>query len=74
MRDFMRMLARRIGAVISECNYAQRRMTVLTVSVDRMLPDPSQAPATYQEFLLRTSGPLMHEPPADRRPARQVLR
>lgn len=74
MRDLVRMLARRIGAVISECNYAQRRMTVLAASVDRMLPDPSEAPATYQEFLLRTSGPLIHEPPAARRPARQVLR
>lgn len=68
------MLARRLGAVVAEYNDAQRRMTVLTTSIDRTLPDPSQAPGTYQEFLLRTSGLLMHEPPAARRSARQTVR
>jgi hypothetical protein len=74
MRDFMRMLARRLGAIVAECNDAQRRMTMLTTSTDRTLLDPSQAPGSYREFLLRTSGLLMHEPPAARRSARQTVR
>lgn len=64
MRELLRTLARRLGSVVSECNEAQRRTTVLMTSADRSLVVPGQAPDTYQDFLLRTSGPLVHEPSA----------
>lgn len=57
-------LARRICAVIAECNYAQRRMAELSTAPDRYLFNPDAAPATYAEFLYRTSGLLQHEPSA----------
>jgi hypothetical protein len=57
-------LARRIRAVIAECNYAQRRMVELSTAPDRYLFDPDAAPETYTEFLYRTSGVLRHEPSA----------
>jgi hypothetical protein len=64
MSRVLRALARRVGAVVTECNYAQRRITVLQSSPDHYLVAPGQAPDTYQEFLLRTAGPLHHEPSA----------
>jgi hypothetical protein len=74
MRDMLRMLARRLGAVVAECNYAQHRIAQLNSSLDGYLPDPDLAPDSFQEFLLRTSGPLMHEPKAARRSTRPALR
>ena len=67
-------LARRAGAIISEANYAQRRMMSLTMAFDRYLPEPDAAPEDYAEFLLRTSGPLLHEPPASQRLAGRRIR
>ena len=66
----IRGLARRICAVIAECNYAQRRMLELRTAPDRYLFEPDAAPATYAEFLYRTSGVLRHEPSARSRAAR----
>jgi hypothetical protein len=60
----IRSFARRICAVIAECNYAQRRMAELATAPDRYLFDPDAAPDTYDEFLYRTSGLLRHEPSA----------
>ncbi len=74
MRELLRTLARRLGAVVAECNDAQRRMAVLMTSADRGLLAPGQAPDTYREFLLRTSGPLVHEPTAARRSGKQRVR
>jgi hypothetical protein len=70
MITVLRTLARRVRAAIAECNYAQRRITVLQANADGYLIAPGQAPDTYQEFLLRTVGPLEHEPSAAAR-ARQ---
>jgi hypothetical protein len=50
-------------------NYAQRRLQVLRGAPDRYLIHPDEPPATYDEFLARTSGLLLHEPPASRRGA-----
>ena len=61
--------ARRIAAVISECNYAQRRMTSLFLAPDRNINDNGRAPDTYAEFLFRTSGSLRREPRARDRAA-----
>jgi hypothetical protein len=67
-------LARRAAAVLAECHYAQRRMSVLTTSPDRYAPEPDHAPDTYAEFLFRTSGTLRHEPAANWRSAGHAVR
>jgi hypothetical protein len=66
----LRDLAGKIAATVAEMNYAQRRMMVLRGSPDRYLIRSNEAAATYGEFLARTSGPLLHEPPASRRSQR----
>jgi hypothetical protein len=48
-------------------DYAQRRAMANRMSFDVMLPDPGQAPDTYQEFLLRTWPARPHEPTAQQR-------
>ena len=68
--DQLRRVARRIAAVVGEMNEAQRRMAVLRTAPDRYLIQPDEAPATYAEFLARTSGLLLHEPAASRRSQR----
>jgi hypothetical protein len=60
----LKRLARRIAAIFGECAAAQRRMTALRMAPDRYAPRPAKAPDTYAEFLFRTSGTLLHEPPA----------
>ena len=60
----------RIAAVVGEMNEAQRRMAVLRVAQDRHLITANEPPATYAEFLARTSGPLLHEPAASSRSQR----
>lgn len=68
MRTYtVQRIAGRVAATIREMNEAQRLMMVLSLSVDRQLANPGKPPATYEEFLLRTSGPLLHEPSARRR-------
>ncbi len=67
-------LARRVADVIAECNYAQRRLTMLRLAPDRYLTDGGrQAPESYAEFLYRTSGLLPHEPAAGRRARGQLI-
>jgi hypothetical protein len=65
----LRRLAGRIAAAIAEMNEAQRRMMMLRASLDRYAFQPDKPPDTYDEFLARTSGLLLHEPPAGRRTA-----
>jgi hypothetical protein len=60
-------LARRIADIVAECNYAQRRVAALRTTPDSYVTDKDKAPDTYAEFLFRTSGPLLREPPAARR-------
>jgi hypothetical protein len=64
MTQILRALARRVGAVVAECNEAQNRLLMLRLSPDRYVLTPDQAPDTYRDFLFRTSGLLVHEPPA----------
>ncbi len=68
--DQLRRAARRVAAAVSEMNEAQRRMADLRTTQDRYLINPDEAPATYDEFLARTSGRLLHEPSASRRTQR----
>ena len=62
--NMMTTLARRVADIIAECNYAQRRMTMLKTAPDAYLTAPDQAPDNYAEFLFRTSGTLLREPDA----------
>jgi hypothetical protein len=57
-------LARRIIAVVRECNDAQQRLAAVRTAPDRYTAHPDAAPDTYAEFLFRTSGLLLHEPSA----------
>ena len=70
----LRNLAGKIAAAVEEMNYAQRRMTALRFSLDPYVIEPDEGPATYDEFLARSSGPLLHEPAASRRVRRGSLR
>jgi hypothetical protein len=74
MLNVLRAITRRVAAVIADCSYAQRRIAMLRANPGAHLVDPALAPDTYQEFLLRTSGPLVHEAPAARRSSGQASR
>jgi len=63
----VRSAAHTITSVVAECNQAAQTMSQLRQAPDRYLPDADQAPDDYQEFLFRTSGPLVREPSARRR-------
>lgn len=54
--------AQRVRRTVSEINYASARLTARRVSGGAELS--GWAPDSYAEFLLRTSLPLPHEPPA----------
>jgi hypothetical protein len=58
---------RRVAAILAECNYAQRRVTILRTAPDTYLTARNQAPDDYAEFLFRTSGALLREPDARHR-------
>jgi hypothetical protein len=62
--SFPRGIIRKLAAIIEECQYAQRRMVILRTAPDAYAPRPNVAPQTYDEFLFRASGVLLHEPPA----------
>jgi hypothetical protein len=66
-----RVVGKLVGAV-REMNEAQRRMLVLRTATDRYIQNPGAAPDTYAEFLARTSGALLHEPPARKRAQRAL--
>jgi hypothetical protein len=66
-------IASRVAAVIAECNYAQRRMLALRTAPDRYVIGLNRTADTYAEFLYRTSGVLLHEPPAARRAHGQLV-
>ena len=61
-------LLRRLTNTIREMNDGVKLSTELRLS--RVLGFRDEAPATYAEFLLRTSGTPAHEPSAARRSCR----
>ena len=63
-------LLRRIAGMITEMNDAVKLSTELRLT--RVLGQADEPPASYAEFLLRTSAVSIHEPPAACRPARAV--
>jgi hypothetical protein len=70
----LRTVARRVGGVVAECNYAQRRLAELQANPERYVIDPDHAPDSYQVFLLLTSRKLAHEPSAAQRSAGAAVR
>jgi hypothetical protein len=70
----VRRMARRAAAILTECNYAQRRLTQLRLSPDSYMRGEDHAPGTYAEFLFRTSSGLRHEPSAHERTAARHCR
>jgi hypothetical protein len=52
---------RAVASVLAEMHAAGRRAGELMMAPDCYLSDPDTAPDTYQEFLFRTSGSLIHE-------------
>lgn len=63
----LRRVVGKIFATVAEMNEAAQRLAMLRAAPDRYLLRPDEPPATYDEFITRTSGPLWHEPPASRR-------
>ena len=67
MKSSMRRVVGKLADAVREMNEAQRLMLVRRTAVDRYVENPGAAPGTYDEFLARTSGMLLHEPPARKR-------
>lgn len=67
LAPILRRLCRRAGDVMAEAAYAQRLVMTRRLAMDSYSPDPDALPATYQEFLARTSHPLRREPSARKR-------
>jgi hypothetical protein len=67
MKTALRRVAGKLADAVREMNEAQRLMLVLRTATDRYIENPGLAPDTYDEFVHRTSGVLLHEPPARKR-------
>jgi hypothetical protein len=67
MKTTVWRVAGKLADAVHEMNEAQRRMLALRTATDRYAVNAGAAPDTYQEFLVRTSGALLHEPPARKR-------
>jgi hypothetical protein len=74
MSGRLRRLASSIATAVAEANEIQRRITVLRTAQDRYLLKPDEPPDSYDEFLARTSGVLLHEPSARSRSRRTGTR
>jgi len=67
MKTTVMRVAGKLAETVREMNEAQRLMMVMRTATDRYIENPGTAPDTYEEFLLRTSGTLLHEPSARKR-------
>jgi hypothetical protein len=67
MKTTVRRVAGKLADAVREMNEAQRLMLVIRTTTDQYLEKPGAAPDTYDEFLARTSGVLLHEPSARKR-------
>ena len=65
---------RRLRDAIREMNDVQRHMTIRRLAMDSYPMRPDRPPETYAEFLVRTRGPALHEPPARQRAAGRLVR
>jgi hypothetical protein len=67
MKTTVRRVAGKLADTVREMNEAQQLMLAMRTATDRYVEHPGATPDTYDEFLTKTSGVLMHEPPARRR-------
>jgi hypothetical protein len=67
MKATVRRVAGKLADTVREMNEAQRLMLVMRTATDRYVERSQAAPDTYDEFLIRTSGVLLHEPSARKR-------
>jgi len=67
MKTTVRRVAGKLADAVREMNEAQRLTLALRTATDRYIENPGAAPDTYDQFLARTSGVLLHEPSARRR-------
>jgi hypothetical protein len=67
MRTTVRRVAGKLADAVREMNEAQQLMLVRQTAAERYARHPGAAPDTYDEFLARTSGVLLHEPTARKR-------
>ena len=67
MKTTVQRAAGKLAGVVREMHEAQQLMLVLHNAADRYVENPHVAPDTYEEFLARTSGMLLHEPSARKR-------
>ena len=67
MKTTARRVAGKLADAVHQMNEAQRLSLALRTATDRYVENPGAAPGTYQEFLARTSGALLHEPSARKR-------
>jgi hypothetical protein len=70
MKTTVRRVAGKLADTVHEMHEAQRLLLALRTAPDRYVKNPDAAPDTYDEFLLRTSGALLHEPSARKRSRR----
>jgi hypothetical protein len=73
MMTTVRRVVSKLADAVREMNEAQRLMLALRLAPDRYVENPHAAPDTYGEFLARTSGALLHEPPARKRNRKRAL-
>jgi hypothetical protein len=62
--EHMRRSASAIADVMHDWNYAQRLANIHRLATDSYVFKPAPSAETFQEFLSRTAGPLVHEPSA----------
>jgi hypothetical protein len=67
MKTTVGRVAGKLADAVREMHDAQRLMLVLQTAADQYVENPGAAPDTYDEFLARTSGVLLHEPSARKR-------
>jgi hypothetical protein len=67
MNRTMRRVVGKLADAVHEMNEAQRLLLVLRTATDRYAVNTDAAPDTYDEFLVRTSGVLLHEASARKR-------
>ena len=70
MKTKVRRVVGAMVGIVREMNEAQHRVLVLRTAMDRHIENPGAVPETYEEFLVRTSGVLLHEPSARERERR----
>jgi hypothetical protein len=67
MKTTVRRVADKVADTVREMNEAQRLVLAMRTATDRYAENPGAAADTYDEFLARTSGVLLHEPSARKR-------